>query len=157
MKTILDYQTSRARQRQREVRRKDVYKLRQRVRNKISGLCSQQKNRCFWCKNKIIRQQSAIRAANRENGLIDPYYFYHKFTDRLIGLASIDHVVPLGKGGTNERSNLVAACTTCNHKRSGAVPKIIWFLENRLWFITTQQESDQRWEDLNRLQIPVPT
>lgn len=30
----------------------------------------------------------------------------------------VDHVVPLSKGGTNERSNLVAACPSCNLRKS---------------------------------------
>lgn len=27
---------------------------------------------------------------------------------------TVDHVIPISKGGTNEESNLVAACKTCN-------------------------------------------
>jgi 5-methylcytosine-specific restriction endonuclease McrA len=29
----------------------------------------------------------------------------------------VDHVVPLYKGGTNDDSNLVAACHDCNHSK----------------------------------------
>ena len=30
------------------------------------------------------------------------------------GVATIDHVIPRAKGGTNERHNLVTSCTPCN-------------------------------------------
>lgn len=36
--------------------------------------------------------------------------------------ASIDHVVPRIHGGTNERSNLAAACHSCNQSKAGLLP-----------------------------------
>lgn len=29
----------------------------------------------------------------------------------------VDHIVPLGKGGTNDRANLVICCIQCNHAK----------------------------------------
>ena len=34
----------------------------------------------------------------------------------------VDHVVPLSRGGTNDISNLVIACPTCNHKKHARLP-----------------------------------
>lgn len=31
--------------------------------------------------------------------------------------ATVDHVIPLARGGTNDRKNLVLACYTCNQER----------------------------------------
>jgi hypothetical protein len=33
-------------------------------------------------------------------------------------LMAVDHVIPVTKGGTDEESNLVAACQTCNSKKN---------------------------------------
>ena len=33
------------------------------------------------------------------------------------GASTVDHVVPAAQGGTNELSNLVAACAACNRKK----------------------------------------
>lgn len=42
------------------------------------------------------------------------------------GLATIDHVRPRSKGGTDEESNLVASCEPCNHRRGDALPGDGW-------------------------------
>jgi len=33
------------------------------------------------------------------------------------GIGTFDHLVPLGRGGTNHKRNLVPACPSCNHKK----------------------------------------
>lgn len=42
----------------------------------------------------------------------------------------VDHVIPLSKGGTDDRSNLVAACWDCNQGKAAtelaAFPRVIW-------------------------------
>lgn len=40
----------------------------------------------------------------------------HYCGDRRAGL-QVEHVVPLSRGGTNARSNLVAACVSCNNQK----------------------------------------
>jgi len=37
---------------------------------------------------------------------------------------TIDHVVPLTRGGTNQRENLTVACYRCNRTKSDAVTTI---------------------------------
>ena len=49
---------------------------------------SAQGGRCFWCRAFVEREQ-----------------------------ATLEHLVPLSRGGTNEPSNLAMACLTCNQKR----------------------------------------
>jgi 5-methylcytosine-specific restriction endonuclease McrA len=34
--------------------------------------------------------------------------------------ATLDHVVPLARGGTNKRKNLVLACRPCNEQRGSS-------------------------------------
>ncbi len=47
------------------------------------------------------------------------YYHPNGKTDKMLSLfqwrwASVDHIVPVTKGGTNEEANLVTACWRCN-------------------------------------------
>ena len=67
-------------------------------RNVISKLKDEQGYRCAYCKNKF----------NKNNR------------------ATIDHVVPISKGGSNHLGNLVAACAGCNRKKGSMIiePKI---------------------------------
>jgi 5-methylcytosine-specific restriction endonuclease McrA len=37
-------------------------------------------------------------------------------------VATLDHVVPLSKGGTNSADNLVLACQSCNRKKADGLP-----------------------------------
>lgn len=43
----------------------------------------------------------------------------------------IDHIVPVSRGGSNEPSNVVLACPTCNHRKSSKLPHE-WPEGNRL-------------------------
>ena len=49
---------------------------------------------CYWCRDSLDRST-----------------------------ATIDHVIPLSKGGTNGGDNLVLACETCNHDRRNDLPE----------------------------------
>lgn len=40
------------------------------------------------------------------------------------GTATLDHRVPLGRGGTNRRDNLLLACRECNHDRGMEMPEL---------------------------------
>jgi 5-methylcytosine-specific restriction endonuclease McrA len=61
----------------------------------IKRLFSQQKRKCYYCKKKL--------GVNRRS--------YH-----------IDHIVPLSRGGSNDISNLVVACPSCNLKKGNKLP-----------------------------------
>lgn len=50
---------------------------------------------CHWCKRKLTFEES-----------------------------SVDHVIPLSRGGTNHIKNLVIACVECNLKRGHDMPEI---------------------------------
>jgi len=39
-----------------------------------------------------------------------------------IGALSMDHVVPLGRGGRSVRGNVVPACKDCNSKKQSQLP-----------------------------------
>lgn len=39
------------------------------------------------------------------------------FRPRRPNTATIDHMVPLGRGGPDRRSNMLAACYDCNHRK----------------------------------------
>jgi 5-methylcytosine-specific restriction endonuclease McrA len=43
---------------------------------------------------------------------------------RHVGIAALtmDHIVPLGRGGRSVRGNVVPACKDCNTKKKGLVP-----------------------------------
>lgn len=57
------------------------------TREDITAQYQRQKGRCYYCNCKL------------DNG-------YH-----------VDHVIPLSRGGTNDPSNLVIACPTCNQSK----------------------------------------
>lgn len=57
---------------------------------------------CVWC-------GSPVKAAGKVPG---PHV-------RACNLASLDHVLPRSRGGTNDAHNLVTACIDCNSLRDG--------------------------------------
>lgn len=57
---------------------------------------------CYWCRVRLALTPSA-------SGL---------------PLATLDHFIPLGRGGTNRRENLVLACNPCNHRRGSDMPEL---------------------------------
>jgi len=38
--------------------------------------------------------------------------------------ATLEHIIPLDRGGTNRRDNLTLACADCNHKRGNDMPEL---------------------------------
>jgi len=51
----------------------------------------------------------------------------------------LDHLVPVARGGTNRRGNLVAACEVCNRRRSESEP-VRFLRENYRQQLLTQDE-----------------
>lgn len=80
-------------QRVRPFKRSDSPAKTQRIFDRDGG-------RCHWCKVELERHEYAGART------------FH-----------IDHVVAVCDGGTNDESNLVAACAACNHKRA-RLPRI---------------------------------
>lgn len=58
----------------------------------VKRIYEQQGGRCYWCQKEL-------------NGI------YH-----------IDHRIPLSRGGSNDASNLVIACPTCNMRKGSKLP-----------------------------------
>lgn len=61
----------------------------------IADQYKRQKGKCYWCDIKLGKGKRA----------------YH-----------VDHVVPLSRGGSNDISNLVIACPTCNMSKNDRLP-----------------------------------
>ncbi len=47
-------------------------------------------------------------------------YCHNKFSEKKL---TIDHVVPLSKGGKHDWSNVVTACSACNNKKADRTPE----------------------------------
>jgi 5-methylcytosine-specific restriction endonuclease McrA len=67
-----------------------------------------QRNNAFLCQQKCLQCHychKAVRIAH--------------WSENYIGsdVATVDHVVPLARGGTDHPSNLVVACRPCNMKK----------------------------------------
>jgi 5-methylcytosine-specific restriction endonuclease McrA len=50
-------------------------------------------------------------------GRPDPTRYWHEQARRWVALIHVDHVTPRVKGGTDDPSNLVAACGRCNREK----------------------------------------
>lgn len=61
----------------------------------IQDQLKRQKSKCYWCQSKLDQGKGAFH---------------------------IDHVVPLSRGGSNDISNIVIACPTCNMSRNNKLP-----------------------------------
>ncbi|MBD7956385.1 HNH endonuclease [Microbacterium sp. Sa4CUA7] len=68
--------------------------------------------------------------------------------------ATIDHVLPRSRGGTNSWENLVAACVRCNNLKGDRTPQEMgWQLRltprpprGALWTVRGTERADPRWE-----------
>lgn len=39
--------------------------------------------------------------------------------------ATVDHIIPLSKGGSNDKANLVICCLRCNKKKGDVMPQML--------------------------------
>ena len=62
----------------------------------------------------------------------------------------LDHLVPVAKGGTNRKHNVVATCEVCNRRRSDSEP-IQFLRENYRQQLLTQQEFLRQKDYIERL------
>ena len=65
-------------------------------------LLTQHEMNCFYCGKSLIEFSSMTR---EEAG------------KRMKDVATVDHIVPQSKGGTNALDNLVPCCFSCNAKK----------------------------------------
>ena len=59
---------------------------------------------CRWCKVPLVLYNSEATDGK--------------------ALATLDHVIPLHRGGQNNRNNMVLACGGCNTKRGSDMPEV---------------------------------
>lgn len=70
------------------------------------------------------RNKKNNREIRRELLIEDPYCYYCGCRLTLDD-STLDHAIPLSKGGTNEWSNLVLACYECNQDKGDKII-IVW-------------------------------
>lgn len=83
---------------------------------------------CYICKRfiafvsqvRILNTLGKIRT-NKRNGKV----FLHKGRRLPFRVATIDHVIPKSKGGTDAISNLKLACYLCNLQKANTLLKVI--------------------------------
>ena len=61
--------------------------------------------KCYYCGKGNLKEEIDESSGKRE----------------LSRLATIDHVKPRSKGGTDDEDNLVVACFTCNQKKADSI------------------------------------
>ena len=77
--------------------------------------------------NKVYEKYSRDKAVRRRYGRVwklirDSYVKEHPFCERCFELGKltpvdeVHHIVPLARGGTHERSNLMSLCRSCHNK-----------------------------------------
>ena len=64
------------------------------AKKKLKRILAKQKGKCFYCDCRTYRQEQ-----------------------KLLPVATVDHVIPLSKGGTHSIKNLVVACSDCNQAK----------------------------------------
>lgn len=57
----------------------------------------------------------------RRDGYTCRYCQFHADSEKEKKALTVDHVVPLSKGGTNKPRNLVTACAECNQRKGARV------------------------------------
>lgn len=97
-------------------RNKQSASARVKARAYLRLLLLEQDHQCFWCRGWIIaikdlEQKAFVKGDHKEAKWIE--------SGRVLSaaIATVDHVIPLSKGGTSARENLVAACWQCNNDR----------------------------------------
>jgi 5-methylcytosine-specific restriction endonuclease McrA len=77
-----------------------IGKKRRRVR--VDALLETQGNQCFWCHRPMVDAPVVPRQDCSQH-------------------MTLDHLIPVAKGGNHDLSNLVLACLACNQDRADSV------------------------------------
>jgi len=72
-------------------------------RRKLYAICVKQKWLCYYCGVRIYMNKSGETVSHKQS-------------------ATLDHFIPLAKGGDNRQMNLVAACFPCNNTKDAKFP-----------------------------------
>lgn len=94
-------------------------KTRQRARNDhLDRLFVEQNSLCHWC-----HRPTALTRYVPKNALVgtiksEVRWRIHADLVVCVPVATVDHVIPLSEGGTNDPGNLVLACANCNKDRT---------------------------------------
>lgn len=68
--------------------------------------------RCVWCNGAVERPTKALEERRIMGAVLNG-----REPEPVVGKASIDHVVPRSRGGSNRPGNLITCCCACNAKR----------------------------------------
>ena len=97
---------------------------------------------CCYCHRPLFFGPSLLLLENMNPGR--GYYHPNGATGKMLQLfqqcwASVDHIVPVTHGGTNDQENLVSCCMICNIRRGN-------FVDDR--YVTSKHPSscDLRWD-----------
>lgn len=86
-------------------------------RYRLPKLLEMYDNKCYWCKEPIImrREVTPEQVVQEKHGVITFFSGPNLYEFKL---ASVDHIVELADGGTNDWNNTVPSCWFCNNERS---------------------------------------
>lgn len=79
-------------------------------------LLERQGRRCFYCPSELV-----VRSAGQVDRI---EHLAERERPLLIRTATIDHFIPLSKGGADARENMVLACACCNDAKAARLPTI---------------------------------
>ena len=84
-------------------------------------------------RGRPTRLRRAIKEADRRSVLADRACYY---CHDLVGPFEVEHLVGLGRGGTNDRDNLVCSCVPCNTQKGTLLLHewIQWRLSNGMFW-----------------------
>ncbi len=104
-------------------------RLRRNLRSKAAAVLPNGVARCVYCGRWIVRGRaislhdiealgpSRVFVFVRRSSIFYKFAYFLNDTRPRVWLASIDHVIPISRGGDNQLSNLVPSCMPCNREQ----------------------------------------
>lgn len=91
-------------------------------RQLLLDLLRQQGHKCYWCKQRMWMRSDFddVELKNENHKAVYANGRWHP-------LATVDHVVPISQGGSDDPENLVAACASCNMQRNRVAQTREWY------------------------------
>lgn len=86
-------------------------------RSRISRLLERQAGLCYWCGCRLVCWRNIPHRLVVFRTVKFIVWRERLGTSQAL-LATLDHVVPISRGGSNDDENLVAACFWCNQDRA---------------------------------------